>query len=113
MVFDILVGNVVPVVEDTIFEDKSFEEILGICLLETSLMPVVEDISLEETIPVGAIFLYSGCIFWVLKSIMFLVCFFIRFAVDLGAFRDPKWVTSGAWGGPGSEKVILQNKCFI
>ena len=59
MVFDILVENVVPVVEDTIFEDKSFEEILGICLLETSLMPVVEDISFEETIPVGAIFLYS------------------------------------------------------
>ena len=66
MVFDILVENVVPVVEDTIFEDKSFEEILGICLLETSLMPVVEDISLEETIPVGAIFF---CILVLIESI--------------------------------------------
>ena len=66
MVFDILVENVVPVVEDTIFEDKSFEEILGICLLETSLMQIVEDISLEETIPVGAIFF---CILVLIESI--------------------------------------------
>ena len=56
LVFGILVEYVVPVVEDTVFEDKSFGNILEICLLETSLMPVVEDISFEETIPVGAIF---------------------------------------------------------
>ena len=38
--------------------------------------------------------------------------FFICFGVDLGAFRGPKWMTSGAWGGPRSEKAILQKPWF-
>jgi hypothetical protein len=62
LVFDVLVEHV-PVVEDTIFEEKSFDEILGILSLKTLYMPlslwmpVVDDISFEDTIPVGAIFL--------------------------------------------------------
>ena len=50
--------------------------------------------------------------FWELKSITFLVCFCMPFGVDLGAFWEPKWMTLGAWGGPGSEKAILQKPLF-
>ena len=34
------------------------------------------------------------------------------FGIDLGAFWEPKWMTLGAWGGPGSEKAILQKPLF-
>ena len=51
-------------------------------------------------------------LFIFLKSIHFLLCFRMRFRVDLEAFLDPILITLGAWAATGSEKAALKKTMF-